>query len=113
MFDITTGAVEHALRGLGLRAEVRANNVANASTPHFRGARVDFESSLRRALEQGTRLAEPAVLPDPALPNGAGSTVSVETEMVGMLKDNLMRDAMVNAFNHKANALRTAITGGR
>jgi flagellar basal-body rod protein FlgB len=113
MFDITTGAVEHALRGLGMRTEVRANNVANATTPGFRGGRVDFEFSLRRALDRGARLEAPAVRPDPALPNGAGSTVSLETEMVGMLKDNLLRDAMVNAFNAKASVLRTAVTGGR
>jgi hypothetical protein len=39
--------------------------------------------------------------------------VDLEGEMVGMMQDNLMRDAMVNAFNFKTGVLRTAITGGR
>ncbi len=110
MFDITTGAVETALRGLALRTEVRANNIANANTPGFRGARVEFEEQLRAALERGLPSASPTVQPDMSLPNGAGTTVSVEGEMVGLLKDNLQREAMVQAFNHKANLLRTAMS---
>lgn len=111
MFDLTTGAVEYALRGLRVRADVRADNIANANTPGFQGMRVDFESSLRQALRSGGPAAAPAVQPDAALPNGSGTTVSLEGEMVGMLQDNLLREAMVNAFNHKATTMRTAING--
>jgi flagellar basal-body rod protein FlgB len=115
MTDITIGAVEYALRGLQQRADVRAHNLSNMNTPNFRGSRVDFESSLQAALGQRNPgpIAEPAVLPSPVLPNAAGTTVDLETEMVGMMQDNLMRDAMVNAFNFKTGVLRTAITGGR
>jgi flagellar basal-body rod protein FlgB len=111
MFDVTTGAVEYALRGLGMRSDVRANNIANAETPGFRASRVDFEASLRQALRGGGPAAAPTVRADAALPNGNGGTVSLETEMVEMLKDNLVRETMVNAFNHKATMLRTAIAG--
>jgi flagellar basal-body rod protein FlgB len=113
MFDLTTGAVEHALRGLTLRSDVRATNMANANTPGFRASRVDFETSLRAAIDRRGGMAAPTVTPDRSVPSGNGSSVNVETEMVGMLKDNLLRDAMVNTFNHKAQVLRTAITGGR
>jgi flagellar basal-body rod protein FlgB len=115
MTDITMGAVEYALRGLQQRADVRAHNVANVNTPNFRGSRVDFESALRGALSARNpgQVAAPAVLPTASMPNAAGTTVDLETEMVGMLQDNLMRDAMVNAFNFKTGVLRTAITGGR
>jgi flagellar basal-body rod protein FlgB len=115
MTDITTAAVEYALRGLQQRADVRAHNMANVNTPNFRGSRVDFENSLRSALSQRDPgpIAAPAVLPTASLPNAAGTTVDLETEMVGMMQDNLLRDAMVNAFNFKTGVLRTAITGGR
>lgn len=113
MFDITSGAVEYALRGLGMRSEVRANNMANANTPNFRAARVDFEASLKRALTQrGGPVAAPTVEADRSIPSGNGSSVNIETEMVGMMKDNLLRESLVAAFNHKANTMRTAI-GGR
>lgn len=111
MYDITTGAVEYALRGLAIRSDVRANNVANVNTPNFRGQRVEFEGQLRAALEQGGGLAAPAIRADMSMPNAAGTTVSLETEMVGMLEDNLLRESMIAAFNHKANVMRSAIAG--
>jgi flagellar basal-body rod protein FlgB len=113
MHILGTAAVEYALQGLTARADVRANNIANANTPNFRGSRVDFESALRQAVSTGRAPGAPEVRPDLAMPNANGSTVSLEGEMVGMLKDNLLREAMVNAFNHKANTMRTAIGGGR
>lgn len=112
--DVSMGAAEYAIRALTQRAEVRAHNVANVNTPGFRARRVDFESALGRALATGRpELAgAPAVLADSNLPNGSANTVSLEGELTGMMKDNLLRDAMVNAFTFKANLLRSAI-GGR
>lgn len=112
--DVTMGVTEYALRGLAQRADVRANNVSNLNTPGFRAQRVDFESSLQDAIARGTpaRAAAPVVSADPTLPNPNGGTVDLENEMVGMIKDNLMRDALVNAYNAKVTILRTAI-GGR
>jgi len=109
--DRTIASAQYALGGLARRAEVRAHNVANANTPGFRAQRVDFESALAGALRSGDprRAAAPAVVPGNDLPNANGNTVSVETELVGMLRDNLLRDAMVNAFNAKATLLRTAL----
>lgn len=110
--DVTTGAVEHALRGLELRADVRAHNVANQNTPGFRAGRVDFETSLRAALDGGRRdvaAATPAVLPGASLPQPFENTVNLEDELVGMIKDNLARDAMVNAYNAKVSLFRAAI----
>jgi flagellar basal-body rod protein FlgB len=108
--DTTMGAVEYALRGLAQRADVRANNLANVNTPGFRAARVDFESALAGALAAGApERAAPAVLPAANLPNPNGNTVNLEGDLVGMMKDNLLREAMVNAFNHKAQLLRSAI----
>lgn len=109
--DVTMGAVEYALKGLATRADVRAHNMANVNTPGFRAQRVDFESTLRAALYRrdlaGVRA--PSISPDPNLPGPNQNTVSMESEMVGQLKDNLLRNALVNAHNFKTTALRTAI----
>ncbi len=109
--DLTMGAVEYAVRGLTQRADVRAHNVANVNTPGFRAQRVEFEAALTRALASGSPEAAgaPVVRADANLPNALGNTVSLEGELTGMMKDNLLREAMVNAFNHKANMLRSAI----
>ena len=107
-------AVEQALRGLEVRGNVRAHNVANVNTPGFRAQRVDFETSLRSAIAQGdpARAGEAEVLPGAGLPDAHGNTVDLEEELVGMMKDNMLRDAMVAGFNYKVGLLRTVI-GGR
>lgn len=107
------GAIEYALRGLAQRADVRADNVANLSTPGFRAARVDFETALRSALASGdaSRAGAPAVLADPSLPGPHNNTVNLESEIVGMMKDNLTRDALTNTFNAKVGMLRAAVSG--
>lgn len=111
--DTTMRAAEYAMQGLAQRADVRAQNLANLNTPFYRADRVDFEGALQGALATGdaTTVAAPAVLPDAGMPDAMGNTVDLETEVAGMMKDNLMRDAMVNAFNFKVGVLRAAITG--
>lgn len=113
--DTTTGAIRYALHGLDVRSKVRAHNLANVNTPGFQAQTVDFESTLRDALRR-SRVdradLEPSITPSMALPSSQGNTVDLEGEIVGQMKDNLQRDALIASFNVKANALRTAI-GGR
>lgn len=111
--DITTGVVEYALGGLATRAEVRADNVANMNTPGFRASSVTFESALAEALDEGdlSDLAGPAVGIKPGAPDPHGNTVSLETEMIEGIKDNLAFEAFINSFNHKVTVTRTAIRG--
>jgi flagellar basal-body rod protein FlgB len=112
--DRTMQAVEYALSGLAARADVRANNIANAETPGFKASRLDFESELRNALRDGDvddvgtfskSLAN-------TIPDAFGNTVNLELETTEMTKDNLMVQALVNGYNYKVGLLRTAIGGG-
>ena len=109
--DVTWGTVEYALRGLTARADVRAHNLANVNTPNFRAQRVDFESSLADALRTGDLAGARGfeTTADPNLPGPNGNTVSSEGELVGQMKDNLLRSAMINSLNFKAQAMRSAI----
>lgn len=111
--DTTMRAVEYALDGLKLRADTRANNVANVNTPNFEAKNVDFESALKSALATGRpeAAAPPGVVQGDGLPDATGNTVDLEDELTGFMKDNLLRDAMVNAYNFKVGVLRTAIKG--
>jgi flagellar basal-body rod protein FlgB len=110
--DSAMSAMHYAMRGLQQRADVRAHNLANVNTPGFRAERVDFETTLRAALARDAPEQAPAPITsaDPNLPGPNQNTVSLEGEMVGMMKDNLLRDAVVNAYNWKAGILRSAIT---
>ncbi len=111
--DPAMQAIEYALDGLTLRSEVISDNVANAGVPGFRPSTVDFESTLRQALRSGDlsqlRGTDPTETSGVLAPNG--NEVSLEDEVVEMLKTNLSQDAMVNAFNFKVAVLRSAIRG--
>ncbi|MDH4116612.1 MAG: flagellar biosynthesis protein FlgB [Acidimicrobiia bacterium] len=109
--DLTTQAIEWALSGLEQRSAVIANNVANAEVPDFAGKKVEFEGQLAAALNAGriTRMAEPVVLPTGSAPGANGNNVQLEDEMVGMIQTNLMKSAMIEAFNYKADILRMAL----
>ena len=115
MIDGTMRGLEFALDGMKARFDVHAHNLANANTPGFVSRRVDFESSLREAMQTGDldRLAtaEPATRNAMGLPDAQGNTVSLETEMTELMKANLMQRTLVNAYNHKVGVLRAAITG--
>ncbi len=57
MFDGTGGMktnflLERALDVESLRRNVIANNIANVDVPHFKRSEVNFESELRRAIEE-------------------------------------------------------------
>ena len=110
--DVTMSTAAFALRGLSVRADVRADNLANANTPEFVAGSVDFESSLRDALRDGridTDEVRAGVDVAHNMPGPHQNLVDIDTEMVGVLRDQLLRNAMVNAYNFKVTAFRTAI----
>jgi flagellar basal-body rod protein FlgB len=111
--DLTTQAIEWALNGLERRSQVISNNVANAEVPNYQASRVDFEGQLSAALSSGRieRMAEPLVSGTGATPGANGNNVRIEDELVGMMENNLMKSAMVEAFNYKAGLLRMALRG--
>jgi flagellar basal-body rod protein FlgB len=106
-------AIEYAMNALTLRAEVVANNVANAEVPDFQASRVSFEDQLQRALNgRGTeRVQGPDVERTGGPIDAIGNNVNIENEIVEMMETNLLQQAMVEAFNFKAGLLRSAIGG--
>lgn len=112
--DMTMQTIEYALNGLALRGEVIANNVANAEVPGFRGSKVEFEATLRRALDTGAGLAlvsRPSATPSDNPVGAQDNNVDLEDEFVAMMKNGLLRQTMIEAYNFKAGLLRSAIGG--
>ena len=111
--DSALQSIEYALRALEKRAEITSQNVSNADVPGYRASRLEFEHQLTRAIERGSfdHLTGPNVLKAGTPPDAPGNTVSLEDEMVEMLKTNLLQGAMVEAFNFKTGLLRSAIRG--
>ena len=111
--DQTMEVIEYAMDALTLRSEVIANNVANSEVPGFKASRVAFEAELERAIgDRGPdRFGDPTVHGTGAAGDSTGNNVNLESEVVEMVKTNLLQQAMFEAFNFKSGLMRTAIRG--
>lgn len=109
--DATMETIELAMDALAARSEVIAQNVANADVPGFHGSQVSFESELREAVERGDleRFGGATLEKSRCPADATGNNVSLEDEVVEMLKTSLLQEAMVEAFNFKAGLLRSAL----
>lgn len=109
--DGITDITAYALHGLNRRAEVRANNIANASTPDFLAKSVDFESSLQSKIRAGGGFDQRSVVESIAdgVVDERGNSVDLEAETTALVSDNLLFQAMVNGYNYKVGVLRTAM----
>jgi flagellar basal-body rod protein FlgB len=110
--DAALTTIHHALRGLWMRQQALADNMANVQTPGYRASRVDFEASLAREFATAgtsdvtftrTQTTDPG--------RGDGNNVNLDDETVAMVETNLRYQTMVEAMNAKYGLLRTAIKG--
>jgi|tagenome__1003787_1003787.scaffolds.fasta_scaffold20788987_1 flagellar basal-body rod protein FlgB len=117
MNDLTTQALSSALHGLSVRQRVIANNIANVQTPGFLARKVDFESSLQRAFDDGDSASvaggSPTVSTSLEGTRLDGNNVNLDDETILSMQTNMRYQATVEALNHKFKILRTAIGGGR
>lgn len=112
MNDVTMNALHTMLRGLSARQTAIADNIANVETPGYTAKTVDFETSLRDALQsgEGADLAPTVSLTnDQALPNG--NNVQIGQEMVNLQQTNLSYELAIQAMTTKFSILRTSISG--
>jgi flagellar basal-body rod protein FlgB len=109
--DVTMTALQSMLRGLSARQQAIADNMANLETPGYTAKQVQFEDSLRSALESGDGSVAPVTVAstDPALPNG--NNVSLEKETLSMQDTSLRYEMAIQAMTAKFQLLRTSISG--
>lgn len=112
MNDVTMTALHSALRGLSTRQRVIADNVANIQTPGFRAGRVEFESALSAALEDGEApVVESALSRSNAPTRLDGNNVNLDDETIAALETTMRYELTVRAMSEKFALLRTAIKG--
>lgn len=126
-FNNALGIHEQALYLRSRRADVLANNLANADTPNFKARDVDFSSLLNAATErqsagQPRRTHERHLsLSDsgsgdllyrvPNQPAIDGNTVEEHAEMARFAKNGQDFEASLYFLNSKFRGLQTAIRG--
>ncbi len=130
-FKEALGIHESALRVREKRAEVLANNLANADTPNFKARDIDFRAVLKGQLsmepERGVQLNQTdedhrqglAALGDPSAllyrvptqPSIDGNTVDEQVEQAQYAENALDFQASFTMLNRRFKGLITALKG--
>lgn len=123
-FDNAFGIHEQALKARTQRAEVIANNLANADTPHFKARDIDFKQMLQQ--EQQMRLnttrsghistsdsssMATELYRVPTQASLDGNTVETEQEMARFAKNNMDFQASFTFMNGRIRGLMNALRG--
>jgi len=124
-FDKALGIHERALGVRAQRAEIIANNLANADTPGFKARDVDFKAMLASQMEPAAAMKVTserhiaAATPEsgellyrnPTQPSIDGNTVDTQQEMAEFSKNALGFQATFQFLNSKFKGLTSAIRG--
>ncbi len=130
-FSNALGVHEHALELRTKRAEVLANNLANADTPGYKARDIDFQALLNQQMqgqagEQTLKMATtngkhlPVNATDesadllyrtPSQPSLDGNTVDTQTEKAEFMKNTLQYQSSFQFLNSRFKSLNNAIRG--
>jgi flagellar basal-body rod protein FlgB len=123
-FSGSDAYIRAALSGLAARQRTIANNVANVDTPNFKASEVNFEDTLKAAMNRGARglpinqsalnasVSQSKVL-DATSTRGDGNNVDIDREMEMLSEANLNYSALTQAMSTRIGILRNVINGGR
>jgi flagellar basal-body rod protein FlgB len=99
------------MRGAWTRQTLLTNNIANAETPGYQREDVDFESTLKSAMEGGQSLSQlqfsPTVQPGSASANGNG--VDVDQEAAQVAENGLDYQALTQVLGARNSIMRSAM----
>jgi flagellar basal-body rod protein FlgB len=115
--DPVQSALSTALDGLALRQRVTADNIANADTPGFQASKVDFEDSLRTALDDGSLTGGPlgtdlaTVVPTSGPPSANGNNVDLGTEEMTAMQATFRYQLLSRAVGDRYGMVTAAIGG--
>ncbi|UZE97681.1 flagellar basal body rod protein FlgB [Alkalimarinus alittae] len=129
-FNNALGIHEQALNLRVKRAEVLANNLANADTPGFKARDLDFKAALNNSLSQSgsagsmamaqtnskhlstsNDASESLLYRNPTQPSIDGNTVDTQQETAAYMKNAMDYQASFQFLNSKFKGLTSAIRG--
>jgi flagellar basal-body rod protein FlgB len=106
-----------ALDGVTMRQKVTADNISNVDTPGFRAMSVDFESSLRQAVDSGdvTATSDGGVHVEStptATPVGInGNNVDLRKETLSAVQTQYQYQMLTRAVSDRFTLVRDALGG--
>jgi len=108
--------LEAGLDAAALRQKVIAHNIANISTPGFKGSRVSFEVELRSWLDGAGKssLPKPVVIQSGAQAmRPDGNTVDMDSEQVILAANLIKFQALSRQVDEQFARMRYVVTDGR
>jgi flagellar basal-body rod protein FlgB len=103
------GVLATALDGLSVRQNVIADNIANVDTPNYRGNTVEFEDSLRDAIQTGRDIhLQTRTLADNTPVGADGNNVDLRKEMLSAQQTQFQYQLMTRAVNDQYALIKTA-----
>jgi flagellar basal-body rod protein FlgB len=118
LFDVTSSALEVAIKGTEQRQGVLANNLANVNTPNFKRSDVSFQGALASALQSSN--GDPSVVDNTAFSTSSdgstsmradGNNVDVDVESANLAKNQLLFDSVMAIDTKRLHTMDQAITG--
>jgi flagellar basal-body rod protein FlgB len=109
--DGVEGVLHTALNGISFRQDVIADNIANVDTPGFRARSVDFESSLKSAVESGgigTSGVDVRVLPTNTPVGENGNNVDLRKESMAAMQSVFQFQIVSRSVSDRLDNMRTA-----
>ena len=118
LFDVTSSALEVAIKGTEARQSVLANNLANVNTPNFKRSDVSFQGALASALQSSN--GDASVVDNTAFSTSTdsstsmradGNNVDVDVESANLAKNQLLFDSVMAIDTKRLHTMDQAITG--
>jgi flagellar basal-body rod protein FlgB len=111
LVDPTQQLLEAAMRGAWQRQTALTGNVTNADTPGYQRKDVNFESTLKEAIDNGESLNQVQFQtesqPQAAGPNG--ENISIDQESAQLAEDGLDYQALTQVVGARNSIVRSAI----
>jgi flagellar basal-body rod protein FlgB len=119
LFDVTSSALEVAIKGTEARQSVLANNLANVNTPNYKRSDVSFQGALASALSSASNGDTASVDATPFTTStdsatsmrADGNNVDVDVESANLAKNQLLFDSVMAIDTKRLHTMDQAITG--
>jgi flagellar basal-body rod protein FlgB len=118
LFDVTSSALEVAIKGTEQRQSLLANNLANVNTPGFKRSDVSFQGALASALQSAngnTSVVDATPFTTSSDSSTSmradGNNVDVDTESANLAKNQLLFDSVMAIDTKRLHTMDQAITG--
>lgn len=115
MNDLTIDALQSTLHALMVRQKVTAKNIANAEVPNYTAGKVNFEDSLRSALNGGSNpiSVQPTTTDSANLAGPDGNNVDIEEEVLTLMETSMRYQLFVEGLQAKLRDMRTSLSRDR